>query len=114
MLYPGLPGHPGHELARRQSDGFGGIVSVRLAGGEPAARAFAQGMKLFALSVSLGGVESLVCYSAEMTHASVQGTPLAVPADLVRLSVGVEDLADLRADLLIGLAAARVASPARV
>ncbi|GAA4374401.1 hypothetical protein GCM10023166_26170 [Paeniglutamicibacter cryotolerans] len=71
-------------------------------------------MTLFALSVSLGGVESLACYSAEMTHASVQGTALAVPADLVRLSVGVEDLADLRADLLIGLAAAREASPVRV
>lgn len=110
VLYPGLPGHPGHELAKAQSDGFGGIVSVRLAGGEPAARAFAQGMKLFGLSVSLGGVESLVCYSAEMTHASVQGTPLAVPADLVRLSVGVEDVADLRADLLVGLAAAREAA----
>ena len=111
VFYPGLPDHPGHELAARQMDGFGGIVSVRLAGGEAAARAFAEATELFALSVSLGGVESLLCYSSEMTHASVRGTPLAVPTDLVRLSVGIEDVADLQADLEAGLeCAARVAA----
>ena len=84
--------------------GFGGIISVRFSGGEPAARAFAESTELFALSVSLGGVESLVCYCSEMTHASVRGTALAVPTDLVRLSVGVEDLVDLQADLAAALA----------
>ena len=106
VLYPGLPGHPGHALARRQMDGFGGIVSVRF-GSEAAARAFAEATELFALSVSLGGVESLVCYCSEMTHASVRGTALEVPADLVRLSVGVEDVEDLRADLAAALAVSR-------
>ena len=95
VFYPGLPDHPGHALAARQMDGFGGIVSVRLAGGEAAARAFAEATELFALSVSLGGVESLLCYSSEMTHASVAGTELAVPDDLLRLSVGIEDAEDL-------------------
>ncbi|MGF9664214.1 cystathionine gamma-synthase [Arthrobacter crystallopoietes] len=113
VLYPGLPEHPGHELAARQMSGFGGIVSLRFAAGESAARAFAESTRLFALSVSLGGVESLVCYCSEMTHASVRGTELAVPTDLVRLSVGVEDVADLRVDLAAGLEAARAAVPAR-
>lgn len=99
VLYPGLPEHPGHALATRQMSGFGGIISLRFSGGERAARAFAESTELFALSVSLGGVESLVCYCCEMTHASVQGTASAVPADLVRLSVGVEDLVDLQQDL---------------
>ncbi|MBM6619982.1 cystathionine gamma-synthase [Micrococcaceae bacterium RIT802] len=113
--YPGLPEHPGHELAARQMDGFGGIVSVRLAGGEPAARRFAESTRLFGLSVSLGGVESLVCYSSEMTHASVRGSALAVPTDLVRLSVGVEDVRDLRGDLEQALAAvASLRSPVGV
>lgn len=103
--YPGLPEDPGHQLAARQMDGFGGIVSIRLAGGEAAARKLAASTRLFGLSVSLGGVESLVCYSSEMTHASVRGTDLAVPTDLVRLSVGVEDVGDLRADLEQALAA---------
>ncbi|MGL3806382.1 cystathionine gamma-synthase [Paeniglutamicibacter sp. R2-26] len=110
VLYPGLASHPGHELAKAQSRGFGGIVSLRFVGGEAAARAFAESTELFALSVSLGGVESLVCYSSEMTHASVIGTPLAVPKDLVRLSVGIEQVEDLLADLELGLAAARRAS----
>lgn len=110
VRYPGLESHPGHELATTQSNGFGGIVSIQFAGGEAAARAFAESMKLFALSVSLGGVESLVCYSAEMTHASVVGTPWAVPRNLVRLSVGIEQVEDLIADLELGLAAARDAS----
>lgn len=105
VLYPGLETHPGHRLAQAQSDGFGGIVSVQLAGGEAAARAFAESMELFALSVSLGGVESLVCYPAEMTHASVIDTPLAVPRNLVRLSVGIEQVEDLIADLELGISA---------
>ena len=96
---PGLPEHRGHELAARQMDGFGGIVSVRLGGGEPAARAFAQSTELFALSVSLGGVESLICYCSKMTHASVRGTPLEVAPNIVRLSVGIEEVDDLIADL---------------
>ncbi|TKV25692.1 cystathionine gamma-synthase [Arthrobacter sp. NamB2] len=103
VLYPGLPEHPGHALAAQQMSGFGGIVSVRFCAGEAAARQFAESTRLFALSVSLGGVESLICYCSEMTHASVRGTALAAPTDLVRLSVGVEDLPDLQQDLLDAL-----------
>ncbi|ASN40304.1 cystathionine gamma-synthase [Arthrobacter sp. 7749] len=114
VLYPGLPTHRGHELAKAQSSGFGGIVSLQFVGGEAAARAFAESTELFALSVSLGGVESLVCYSAEMTHASVIGTELAVPRNLVRLSVGIEQVEDLIADLELGLTAARSATLERV
>ncbi|MBG6084239.1 cystathionine gamma-synthase [Zhihengliuella flava] len=106
VLYPGLVTHPGHELAREQMSGFGGIVSLRF-GSERAARTFAESTRLFALSVSLGGVESLACYCSEMTHASVKGTPLAAPTDLVRLSVGIEDAADLLADLEAALATVR-------
>ncbi|RZU62450.1 cystathionine gamma-synthase [Zhihengliuella halotolerans] len=108
VLYPGLPEHPGHELAKRQMSGFGGIVSLRF-GDEASARTFAESTRLFALSVSLGGVESLACYCSEMTHASVRGTELAVPTDLVRLSVGVEDVADLKEDIAQALAAVRSA-----
>lgn len=110
VLYPGLESHPGHELAKKQANGFGGIVSLQFAGGEAAARAFAENTELFALSVSLGGVESLICYSSEMTHASVIGTELEVPKNLVRLSVGIEQVEDLIADLELGLTAAREAS----
>ena len=99
VLYPGLPEHPGHELAARQMDGFGGMVSFRVHGGEAAARRFAESTKMYKLSVSLGGVESLICWPSEMTHGSVAGTPLAVPVDLVRLSVGIEDLDDHLEDL---------------
>lgn len=108
VLYPGLATHPGHELAREQMNGFGGIVSLRF-GTEAAARTFAESTRLFALSVSLGGVESLACYCSEMTHASVKGTELAAPTDLVRLSVGVEDVEDLLADLEAALAKVRAA-----
>ena len=111
VLYPGLPDHPGHELAQRQMRGFGGMVSLRLSGGAAAARRVAESTRLFQLAESLGGIESLMNYPAEMTHASVRGTPLAVPTDLVRLSVGIEDVADLQADLEAGLeCAARVAA----
>lgn len=99
VLYPGLPEHPGHDLAAAQMRGFGGMVSFRLAAGEAAARAVAEGTRLYALSVSLGGVESLICYPSEMTHATVRGTALAVPVDLVRLSVGIEDVEDQLEDL---------------
>lgn len=98
VYYPGLPTHPGHELAARQMSGFGGIVSVALADA-PAARRFAESTRLFQLAESLGGVESLMNYPDEMTHASVRGTELAVPAEVVRLSVGIETADDLIADL---------------
>jgi cystathionine gamma-synthase len=100
VLYPGLPSHPGHELAARQmSGGFGGMVSVAVRGGEGPARLFAENLELFQLAESLGGVESLVNYPSEMTHASVRGTELEVPVNIVRLSVGIEDAADLIEDV---------------
>ena len=99
VYYPGLPDHPGHELAARQMKSFGGMISVALADG-PAARKFAESTELFQLAESLGGVESLVCYPAEMTHASVRGTPLEVPENIVRLSVGIEGVDDLLGDVL--------------
>lgn len=99
VLYPGLPDHPGHELAARQMTGFGGMVSVQFTGGAAAARKVAETTRLFILAESLGGIESLMNYPAEMTHASVAGTELAVPDNLVRLSVGIEDVQDLIEDL---------------
>ncbi|WP_338566595.1 cystathionine gamma-synthase [Microbacterium paraoxydans] len=104
VFYPGLPSHPGHEIAARQMSGFGGMLSLGLAAGADAARAFAESTRVFQLAESLGGVESLIGYPPEMTHASVRGTELAVPENVVRLSVGIEDLADLIADLEEGLA----------
>ncbi|KAA6430164.1 cystathionine gamma-synthase [Agrococcus sediminis] len=97
--YPGLPDHPQHALAARQMRGFGGMVSLQLAGGAQAALELVRHTRLFQLAESLGGVESLVCYPSEMTHASVRGTELEVPADLLRLSVGLEEADDLIADL---------------
>lgn len=105
VYYPGLPDHPGHELAARQMRSFGGMVSITFTGGAAAARKFAESTTLFQLAESLGGVESLVNYPAEMTHASVRGTELEVPDNLVRLSVGVEDASDLIEDVLAGLTA---------
>ncbi len=99
VLYPGLPSHPGHELAARQMRGFGGMISVQFKGGEAAARKVAESTRVFTLAESLGGIESLMNYPSEMTHASVKGTELAVPVNLIRLSVGIEDVADLIADL---------------
>ncbi len=98
VYYPGLVDHPGHDIAARQMSGFGGIVSVALESGE-AARRFAESTRLFQLAESLGGVESLVNYPDAMTHASVRGTEAAVPVEVVRLSVGIEDEADLLEDL---------------
>lgn len=104
VYYPGLTSHPGHDLAARQMSGFGGIVSVALESQE-AARRFAESTRLFQLAESLGGVESLVNYPDAMTHASVRGTDAAVPVEVVRLSVGIEDIDDLLADLEQALAA---------
>lgn len=97
--YPGLEDHPGHELAKAQMRDFGGMVSVQFTGGEAAARTVAEATRIFTLAESLGGIESLMNYPSEMTHASVKGTELAVPVNLLRLSVGIEDTADLIADL---------------
>ncbi|GAA2864796.1 cystathionine gamma-synthase [Microbacterium arabinogalactanolyticum] len=104
VYHPGLASHPGHEIAARQMSGFGGMLSLGLSGGPSAARAFAESTTLFQLAESLGGVESLIGYPPEMTHASVRGTALAVPENVVRLSVGIEDVADLISDLEEGLA----------
>jgi len=103
VIYPGLPGHPGHELAARQMSGFGGMVSFRAASAEAALECCAR-TRVFTLAESLGGVESLIEHPARMTHASVAGSALEVPDDLVRLSVGIEDVADLVADLAQALA----------
>jgi cystathionine gamma-synthase len=99
VRYPGLPDHPGHEIAAKQMSGFGGMLSVRLTGGEDAALRVCERAQVFTLAESLGGVESLIEHPARMTHASAAGSPLEVPADLVRLSVGIEDVEDLLADL---------------
>ena len=104
VLYPGLPDHPGHEVAARQMSGFGGMVSVRMRGGIEAARALCSRTEVFILAESLGGVESLIEYPGAMTHASTAGSQLEVPDDLVRLSVGIEDVRDLVADLEQALA----------
>jgi len=99
VYYPGLLNHPGHDIARKQMSGFGGMISFKLSGGEAAAKRFCESTKLFTLAESLGGVESLVNYPAEMTHASANNSPLEVPKDIVRLSVGVEHPSDILADL---------------
>ncbi|MCI0157422.1 cystathionine gamma-synthase [Leifsonia shinshuensis] len=99
VYYPGLPDHPGHALAAAQMSGFGGMLSVALSGGAAAARRFAESTEVFQLAESLGGVESLIGYPSEMTHASVRGTELEVPDNVIRLSVGIEDVADLLADV---------------
>ena len=106
VFYPGLAAHPGHDIAAKQMSGFGGMLSLGLAAGAGAARTFAERTELFQLAESLGGVESLIGYPSEMTHASVRGTALAVPENVVRLSVGIEDVGDLIADL--GQALARL------
>ncbi|MQW75837.1 cystathionine gamma-synthase [Nocardioides sp. dk4132] len=99
VIYPGLPEHPGHAVAARQMRRFGGMVSFRCAGGEEAALRACERAQVFTLGESLGGVESLIEHPGRMTHASVAGTDLEVPADLVRLSVGIETAEDLLADL---------------
>ncbi|SDK40178.1 cystathionine gamma-synthase [Streptomyces indicus] len=99
VLYPGLPEHPGHEIAAKQMRAFGGMISFRVEGGEQAAVDVCNKAKLFTLGESLGGVESLIEHPGRMTHASAANSPLEVPADLVRLSVGIEAADDLLADL---------------
>lgn len=99
VLYPGLPNHPGHEIAAKQMRAFGGMVSFRHRDGEAAAVEVCNRAGLFTLGESLGGVESLIEHPHRMTHASAAGSPLEVPADLVRLSVGIESVDDLLADL---------------
>ncbi|HEY5835282.1 cystathionine gamma-synthase [Streptomyces sp.] len=99
VYYPGLPGHPGHEVAAKQMKAFGGMVSFQVEGGEDAAVEVCDRARLFTLGESLGGVESLIEHPGRMTHASVAGSALEVPADLVRLSVGIEAVDDLLADL---------------
>jgi len=99
VLYPGRPEHPGHEVAAKQMRRFGGMVSFTVVGGEEAAVEVCNRAELFTLGESLGGVESLIEHPGRMTHASAAGSPLEVPADLVRLSVGIESVDDLLADL---------------
>ena len=104
VLYPGLPSHPGHDVAARQMRGFGGMISVRMRGGAQAARDLCSRTEVFILAESLGGVESLIEHPGAMTHASTAGSQLEVPDDLVRMSVGIEDAADLLGDLEQALA----------
>ncbi|MBA2768905.1 MAG: cystathionine gamma-synthase [Sporichthyaceae bacterium] len=99
VLYPGLAEHPGHEVAAKQMKAFGGMMSFRVVGGEDAAVEICNRTKVFTLAESLGGVESLIEHPGRMTHASAAGSPLEVPGDLVRLSVGIEALEDLIDDL---------------
>lgn len=99
VYYPGLPEHPLHEVAAKQMRAFGGMVSFRVVGGEEAAVEVCNRAQLFTLGESLGGVESLIEHPGRMTHASVAGSALEVPADLVRLSVGIESVDDLMADI---------------
>ena len=103
VYYPGLASHPGHDIAARQMRGFGGMLSFTLKGGADAALRVVSSTEVFLLAESLGGVESLIGYPSEMTHASVRGTELEVPDDLVRLSVGIEGADDLVADILQAL-----------
>jgi cystathionine gamma-synthase len=99
VIYPGLESHPGHAVASKQMKRYGGIVSFRVQGGEQHALEVCGRAEVFTLGESLGGVESLIEHPGRMTHASVAGTDLEVPPDLVRLSVGIETVDDLVADL---------------
>ncbi|HEU4329564.1 MAG TPA: cystathionine gamma-synthase [Lapillicoccus sp.] len=105
VYYPGLPEHPGHLIAAKQMRRFGGMVSISVKGGERAAVAVCGATQIWTLGESLGGVESLIEHPARMTHASVSGTPLEVPRNLIRLSVGIEDADDLIEDLDAALSA---------
>ena len=112
--YPGLPSHPGHAVAARQQGGFGAMLSFDLAGGEAAVRAFVEGLGCFTLAESLGGVESLVAHPATMTHAAMSAEAqekAGIGPGLLRLSVGIEDVGDLAADLRAGLDRAAAVSP---
>jgi len=113
--YPGLKDSPGHEIARRQQSGFGAMLSFELAGGEPAVGALLEGLECFTLAESLGGVESLIAHPASMTHAAVEESArlrAGISDGLLRVSVGIEDPADLVSDLSAGLERAAKAQPA--
>ncbi len=113
--YPGLPDHPGHEIARRQQSGFGAMLSFELRGGEAGVEAFLTGLECFTLAESLGGVESLISHPASMTHAGMEESArlrAGIGAGLLRVSVGIEDPADLVADLAAGLERAVRVQPA--
>jgi cystathionine gamma-synthase len=115
VYYPGLPGHPGHEIARRQQSGFGAMLSFELKGGESAVEPFLSGLQCFTLAESLGGVESLISHPATMTHAGMEEAArlrAGIGAGLLRVSVGIEDPADLVADLAAGLERAARVQPA--
>ena len=115
VYYPGLPDHPGHEIARRQQSGFGAMLSFEIQGGEAAVAAFLTGLECFTLAESLGGVESLVSHPASMTHAGMEESArlrAGIGAGLLRISVGIEDSADLVADLAAGFERALRAAPA--
>jgi cystathionine gamma-synthase len=115
VYYPGLPNHPGHEIALRQQSAFGAMLSFVLAGGEPAVEAFLTGLECFTLAESLGGVESLISHPASMTHAGMEESArlrAGIGVGLLRVSVGIEDPSDLIADLSAGLERALRAEPA--
>jgi len=112
VYYPGLPSHPGHEIARRQQRGFGGVVTLEIEGGHDAVREFLAGLQFFSLAESLGGVESLVAHPATMTHAAMDPAArlrAGLADGLIRLSIGIEGLEDLRSDLALGLERAAAA-----
>jgi cystathionine gamma-synthase len=114
VWYPGLSSHTGHDIARRQQRGYGAIVTLELDGGHEAVRAFVSGLTCFSLAESLGGVESLVAHPATMTHSSMDPqarTRAGLTDGLIRLSVGIEALEDLRADLARALARAASVLP---
>jgi cystathionine gamma-synthase len=115
VYYPGLPDHPGHDIARRQQSGFGAMLSFELRGGEAAVEAFLSGLECFTLAESLGGVESLISHPASMTHAGMEESArlrAGIGPGLLRVSVGIEDPADLVADLAAGLERAARVQPA--
>ncbi len=115
VYYPGLPDHPGHDIARRQQSGFGAMLSFELHGGEAAVEAFLSGLECFTLAESLGGVESLISHPASMTHAGMEESArlrAGIGAGLLRVSVGIEDSADLVADLAAALERAARVQPA--
>jgi cystathionine gamma-synthase len=116
IYYPGLPQHPGHDIARRQQRGFGAMLSFELAGGEAGVAAFLEGLTCFTLAESLGGVESLIAHPASMTHAGMEESArlrAGIGPGLLRVSVGIEDAADLVADLEAGLERALTAEQER-
>jgi cystathionine gamma-synthase len=116
VYYPGLARHPGHDIAAKQQQGFGGMLSFELSGGQNAVRTFVEQLRFFSLAESLGGVESLVCHPATMTHAPLSDDALAqagIRQSLIRLSVGLESSVDLVNDVLAALdASSRANAPA--